>query len=325
MRHLRIPAALAVALAILLGAVAAHAQDPIEFRRAEKQLTALKKRLASRGSTNEEILAALEDVAKAYKQLQGPPRPETVALPEDATAEQVRAAAKENERKMRAWLAEKQRFDRRFGRFGARADALFIKAMVLQKPVKGSRRNERSDVNVRAALILGETGSPTASEEMRDALEASVLNGTKVEVPETLYVEAFIALARLGDLRSLTWLDERFVHGRLRPVTVLIQSAAAHEAMLHFENVPGQMRLKLVKHMVEMYIHVEASAAEPPPGPIPNLAKPFWDRVGSGVVRALQHFAGDPYDDEGMPIRSVTGFKTWLEANGDPKADAWKD
>ena len=325
MRYVRRTLLVVAALSFLFGSGPVLAEEPIDFRGAEKQLTVFKKRLSSKGATNEAILAAMEDVATAYKQLAGPPQPETVPMPEDATAEQARATARQNERRLRAWLTEKQKFDRRFGRFGARADALFVKALVLQKPARGSRKNQRDDVNVRAALILGETGSPTASEEMRDALEASVLNDTKIEVQEALYLEAFIALARLGDLRSLEWLDKRFVHGRLRPVTVLIQSAAAHDAMLHFQDVPGAVRHRLVHHMVEKYIHVEASATEPPPGPIPNLAKPFWDRLGGGVVRALQHFAGDPMDSDDMPIRTVSGFQEWLKTNGDPKAPPWND
>lgn len=292
--------ALLIALLILPLAREAAAAEAVADRPADTPqavVVRLKGLLKSRRATNEALVEALAAASRVYATANAQP-----------AEDEARAEAKER------------------ARIRKDVEALFLRALVLRKVDRRAQENRREIVNIAAAEALAATGNVRLAPKVRGLITSRVLRVKASEfiVSDRCLKATFGILAELGDLRSLEWMLEKFVHTRSSPGRVVDQMVAAHDAMLRFENVPGALRLAVVERMVRFYAGSEARAGRGIRTAAEFNVKVFWDRLRTGVTRVLQHFSGSPRNEEGMALSTVREFQQWLRTHDNPHRSPWK-
>ena len=56
-----------------------------------------------------------------------------------------------------------------------------------------------------------------------------------------------------------------------------------------------------------------------------RAAKRTWDRLRTATVPVLQHYAGQPTNDEGQALSTVGEFQAWWHDHKELRDPAWKD
>lgn len=306
-------------------ALAEDEAEPVPLDTAQSELDILQAKLKSSKSINEEITAALDAVSNAYHNLEQPVKPEPKAVPDGASDEEKAAIEAENKKADDAHKVAMVKFERDQKKFRKDAEKLFLKAFKLQKIHKQSETNRRDDVNVKAAQVLGETGSAKVASRVQKALETSVFKA-KYEVSMQFLEEALAALGKIQDEDSLAWMVKEFTHGNKSPRYKVDQLIAAHKAMILFdrEQIPGALRYKLVQEMVKTYSGIEAQAQQSSNDKNIQAAKVFWDRIKNDAIKAVQYFSFDPKNEDEEVLATMMEFQDWFRDHKNPKRAPWK-
>ncbi len=278
---------------------------------AMNDLNELKGLIKKKKSKNDEIITYLDLLGKAYGNLQKPEAPA-----EDADEEFKKVYKKA--------MGDYEKDAAKF-----RGDAVKqLKSALKLTKVKGSV-NERNDVNIKAAQVLGslaptldEKGRKSISKTVRTTIEKS-FQKAKHDMDTDLLNAAFGALGSLGDIDSLMWMADNFTHSNEVEKEFLI---AAQSAMRKYpaKDVPGKVRYAICKQMITTYAGVEAQAEQNSTDQKVQAKKRFWDDIKTYTIPAVQHFTNNPLDEEDEPIASMAGFQKWWRAHKRPGDAVWK-
>jgi hypothetical protein len=232
-------------------------------------------------------------------------------------------------------------------------DALFKALRVVEYNPK-QKENTRNDVNLKAALALGEIlGSPDLA-KFRDEKEVAKLRADRArelqdvitndfgkpkgnkeyQVPVAVLEAAFAAIGKSNDPKGLEWLAKEYIHannGQFQEERLV----AAHKAMKLFTNVPGKQRYAIVNAMITLYSGTEAatnqaSGADAKAKAQAQAMKAFWDKIKTGVVEAINYYAtapggGPPVNAEGQGFTTVKDLKDWFDSHNKPNKAPWVD
>jgi len=265
--------------------------EPILLRDAHDELVRLTALLKKSKSETADILASLDAVAKAIIGL--------------APNDEAGAAT----------------FDKDRDAYMKPAEKLLIDALVLVKIRPNTTANERDDVNVKAAQILGNC-RPDVSEDIKNALEQRVFKAKGYTPPTLLYDEAFRAIGLLGHKKGGEYLQEWIRYDNTANVPERIKSA--FEAMAIFKNFKGLERHDMVEKICRKMLGVE-HAAEVNKTKEDKAQKQVWDKIKPAVIKALQVLAKEPKDKNNNLLGSVKAFDEWYRLNDKPKNPAWVD
>lgn len=315
-----------VAAMLVAPASSAWAEDvePVPLPRAMEALGRLEKSLKSSKAINEQLIANLEEVAEAYHNLEAPPKPELEAIGEDLGEEEAKALQATNDKRMKAWETANGKFLAGQKKFRRDAQKVIVKALKLTKVHKPTETNQRDDVNIKAAEILGKTGDPDVSSQIIKALETGPFKAKGYLVPELLLETAFGALGQLGATESLEWMLDNFVHTNNDKDRVN-QLVAAHKAMILFPDVPGKLRYAIVEEMVKTYSGTESQAIQNSNDVKVQAAKQFWDRIKNDAIKAVQVMSKEPTDDEGQVLATMKEFQQWFRDHKNARKEPWTD
>jgi hypothetical protein len=281
-------------------------KDVVRLKDAQAELERLKGYLKDKRADTEDIKGSIDAVAKAYHNL----GPNLVA---DESGNMVE---------------DKASFEKAAGKYREDAEGLLVKALLLQRVKPNSETNERDDVNVKAAQVLGTLAKadPKAASrvapDVKDAL-AKILDA-KHRPATAVYDEAFKALALLNDHKhGLTYIQEEWIkYGNTGPEPDAIK--AAYEALPLFREVPGPRRHEIVKRTIIIFSSVE-TAAESNKDVKERAQKVVWDKVKAAVIKTLQEYAKNPKDAEGAVLATVREFQEWFRDHENPRKDPWAD
>ena len=291
--HPPLLAPLLVALLLLLTGAPAQAEVP-DVEEAQRRLDHLDALLARSRSVNEDLLAALDGVEEAYLDLK-------------------RGETPENEKVIGTWQA--------------RAEKLVLKAFGLVKPDRrDKRRNVRDPVNVHAGRIFARLARTERWRDLQRVIQTRHLRA-RHDVPLPVLEAGFDALAALGDPKALAWMVDEFVHTNASPERLVDQLVAAHQAFVKFplERIPGTQRHAIVKRFVQLYPATETVARESSTSSAVHATRRFWDRIRVVVIRAAQHFAGTPRNEDGEAHATMEAFADWFREHKDVRRPPWSE
>jgi hypothetical protein len=260
-----------------------------------EELERLKALLKNNRSINEELIYALDVVAGYYTR--PPPNDRRLILEADL------AKVAREEGWPRDYLAQVQSYRRA-------VETTLRKALVLEKVHRSTERNMRSDINIRAALILGQTKNPALAKPLQNALERNILKA-KHHVPEQLLDACFGSIASIGTQKSFEWMVKEFTHTKDSPTRQLDALVSAHRAMLRFEDVPGKSRHRATRQLVKMYAG--------------STDEQIWQRIGTGVIQLLQHLTGKPKDQDDVLLNTMEQFTNWFRKHKSSSNPVWAD
>lgn len=265
---------------------------PVKLADALAELAHLEDYLKKGKSDNQDILAAMDAVMKAYAGL----------TPNDD--------------------AGKATFEADAAKFQKEAESLFVKALGLVKLRPNSKTNERDDVNVKAAQALARTNK-RVTRKIIEKLEAVIFKAKGYEPATAVYDESFLAIALLNDHKEgfpfvLDWMkydSTPAVNDRVK---------AAFDAVIHFKDVDGDVRREIVEHVTRTFVGIE-SAANRGRTKEEQSQKRVWDKIKPSVIKSLQVYAKEPKAGDGALIATVEGFTQWYRDHDKPKDPAWVD
>lgn len=300
-------ASLSLAVLALVAPGVRAADDPIPIEQGHTDLVTLEQQMKKGKTPNEDILGSLDAVFKAYKN------------PKDL--DPVADDASEDVKKAHAAAVEKHKKD--VATFRKKSEKAFVDALTLQRINKNTKSNEREDVNIKGAVLLGETGNPDLSNDIMKAIETRLANARDYTVSTGLWEAAFAALGKLGSEKSLAWIQENYTHAKSSPPEVVDQLVAAHKAIPLFKEISGKLRLSLVDQMLRTYSGTESQAEQSSNDPKKQSAKVFWDRIKTDSIKAVQYLAREPANAEGQALATMKDFLDWFRDNDNPKKAPW--
>ena len=271
----------------------------VAMKDAMSELDRLKAFLKKGKSETADILASLDAVANAILHVV----PDVAPAPDDA-----------------AGLAA---FEKEKDRFMKIAEGLLLDAFEISRVKPGSKTatNERDDVNVKAAQILG-TCRPDVTMAIINSLETKIFKAKDYTPPTALYDEAFKSIGLLGHKEGgkylLSWI--KYDNSPNQPDRI----KAAFEAMVFFKNFKGLDRLDAVKTICRTFAGVE-HAAEVNKTKEDRAQKQVWDKIKPAVIKATQVFAKEPKDKNGNQMGSIKALDEWFRDNDRPKNPVWVD
>ena len=299
---------LALAAAGGSGSPSAHAEGDVPFAEVQVHVQHLAERMKDARTGNEDLVASIAAIEASFFRLDPGLQPEAV----------------------KAWQEEA-------------LDQLFRALTVVRYDAR-TKENTRNDVNLRAAVALGNLlGSPDLAVHrepkelarlradrargLRGAITVAFAKPTgnrEYEVPPAVLDATFTALGKTNDRAALEWLLAEYMHtrsgyfeeSRLLP---------AHRAMLLFTNVPGRLRHAIARQVIVSYRGTAAGAADNP-----AVGKAFWDRIKFGVVELFKHYAtgpggGPPETGKGEVINTIEELHIWWRHHDDPTRAPWLD
>jgi hypothetical protein len=309
----------AVAMGVVLAAGPARGAD--ERMTLEQALADLKRlnedlKLSPKKRANEDVIASLDAVAKAY--IAGVQEPEPP--PADAS-EDVKEAFEAQKRKHAAAVEAFRKEARKLFE-----DALTKQAITGQKDDKS---NSREDVNIKAFQILGQTKDAKFAGDIMRAIEVHLAKA-KYRVSTGLWEAAFASLAQLDQEEStkdaIPWILKNYTHANSSPEEAVEQLIAAHKSIPLYRNIRGRDRYDLVDAMIKSYTGKESQAEQSKNDPKNQAAKVFWDRIKTDVIKALSHLTkGKATDDQGQPATTMKHYADWFRSNDNWKKDPWLD
>lgn len=238
-------------------AAAKPANEPVLIGAAHDELSRLNGLLRKSKSESADILASEDAVAKSILGL--------------APNDEAGAATFEKDRDAYMKAAEK----------------LLIEALVLVKIRANTTSNERDDVNVKAAEILG-LCRPDVTKDIINALENRIFKAKGYTPPTGLYDAAFKSIGLLGDKEGGKYLQDwiKYDNSPNQPERI----KAAFEAMTVFKNYKGSDRHDMVEKICRTFVGVE-HAAEVNKSKEDKAQKQVWDKIKPAVIKALQVLA----------------------------------
>lgn len=276
------------------GGIAHPFFDPktqVLLKDAEIEAGRLKDLLKKSKSDNQDILASLEALAKAYTNL----------APNDEAA--------------------KATFEADSARFHKEAEKLFLDAFELKYVKPNTSANLRDDVNIKAAQILGWC-RPEITSKIINILETKIFKAKDYDPPTTLYDEAFKAIALLntkdGFNYCLEWVKYSTNKGDAE------RTKAMYEAIILFTDVKGTVRHDLVKKSLTYFIGTE-SAAERGRTKEEQTQKVVWDKVKGAIVKAMQVYCKEPKAKDGALMAKLRDFDQWFRDHDSPRDPTWVD
>ncbi len=267
--------------------------EPIFLKDAIVELARLKVMLQKSKSETADILASLDAVAKGIIGL----------APNDEAS---------------AATLEKDRDD-----YLKDAEKLLGEALTLVRIRPNTTANERDDVNVKAASILGLCRPAPATKILITSLEQHIFKAKGYTPPTLLYDEAFKSIGLLGDKEGGKYLQDwiKYDNSPNQPERI----KAAFEAMVIFKNFKGfPDRHDMVEKICRTFIGVE-HAAEVNKSKEDKAQKLVWDKIKPAVIKALQVLSKDPKDKNNNFLGSVKAFDEWFRLNDKPKNAAWAE
>ncbi len=254
-------------------------------------------------SDNGDIIAAIDAVSKAYHNL----APDQIA---DASG---------------AMVADEKNFEAGQEKFWKAADGAFLDAYELDKVKASIKANERDDVNVRAAVALGQT-RPEVTQKFIMSFQKVLKEAKEYEPPTALYDETFKGLALLNEQKfGLPWMLKEWIKYSSSGHDPEIVKAA-FDGIILYKEVPGKMRFDIVDKIVTFFAGIESSA-QVNKSADEQSKKKVWDKIKTSVVKALQAYTKEATLPDGKTLLStVAGFQDWLRDNKySPKKDPWAD
>lgn len=288
------PAPAAADAAPKRGGIANPFHDPkasVTIKDAEVEAGRLKDLLKKSKSDNQDILASLDALAKAYANL----------VPNDDAA--------------------KATFEADSARFHKEAEKLFLDAFELKYVKPNTSANLRDDVNIKAAQILGWC-RPEVTNKIIAILETKIFKAKDYDPPTTLYDEAFKAIALLntkdGFNYCLEWVKYSTNKGDAE------RTKAMYEAIILFTDVKGTVRHDFVKKSLISFIGTE-SAAERGRTKEEQTQKVVWDKVKGAIVKAMQVYCKEPKAKDGALMAKLRDFDQWFRDHDSPRDPTWVD
>jgi hypothetical protein len=252
----------------------------------------LKKYLKDSKADNGDIIASIETVAKALKELR----------PADKEAEKALDPA------VKAFLKEGE-------------DEL-LRAFVLKKVKANTETNLRDDVNVAAAKALA-SARPDVTEDVKQRLETIVFKAKDYVPPTSLYDEAFRTIGLLNNHKAgLAYCQDwiKYDNSPGRPDRI----KAAFDALILFKDVKPETKLEIVKKTLTTFVGVEHAAAINK-SKEEQAQKAVWEKVKPAVIKALQHYCGEPKDAEGKQLNTVQMFNEWFKSHDNVRREPWTE
>ncbi|MBL9089129.1 MAG: hypothetical protein JNM10_18465 [Planctomycetia bacterium] len=288
------PAPAAADAAPKRGGIANPFHDPkasVTIKDAEVEAGRLKDLLKKSKSDNQDILASLDALAKAYANL----------VPNDDAA--------------------KATFEADSARFHKEAEKLFLDAFELKYVKPNTSANLRDDVNIKAAQILGWC-RPEVTNKIIAILETKIFKAKDYDPPTTLYDEAFKAIALLntkdGFNYCLEWVKYSTNKGDAE------RTKAMYEAIILFTDVKGTVRHDFVKKSLISFIGTESSA-ERGRTKEEQTQKVVWDKVKGAIIKAMQVYCKEPKAKDGVLMAKLRDFNDWFRDHDSPRDPTWVD
>ncbi len=269
-------------------------KDAVLLSDALQELTRLKEYLKKPKADNQDIIASLEACEKAYHHV----------TPNVPVADPAGQTAFEKDREA----------------FWKEAEKLFVDALELVRVRPNTAANERDDVNVKAAQILGKT-RPGVTKAIISVLETKVFKAKTYTPPTTLYDEAFKAIGLLNDHKDGWAYCTEWIKYDNQPV-VVDRIKAAFDALALFKDVKGAARKPAVEKIIRTFSGVE-HGAEVNKSKEDQAQKRVWDKIKPAVIKALQALSREPKGTDGNLLANVKAFEAWFRDNDNARNPAW--
>ena len=271
-------------------------KDAVLMSDAQQELVRLKEYLKKPKSDNQDIIAALEACEKAYHHV----------TPNVPPADPAAQTAFEKEREA----------------FWKEAEKYFVDALELVRVRPNTAANERDDVNVKAAQILGKT-RPVVTKAIIGVLETKIFKAKTYTPPTTLYDEAFKPIGLLNDHKDGWAYCCEWIKYDNQPA-VVDRIKAAFDALALFKDVKGAARKPAVEKIIRTFSGVE-HGAEVNKSKEDQAQKRVWDKIKPAVIKALQALSREPKGGDGNLLATVTAFGAWFRDNDNARNPAWTD
>lgn len=265
-------------------------KKPVPLKEAHLEIDRLKD-LRKPKSDNQDIVAALDAAARAYVNL----------APNDE--------------------AGKATFEADAERFYKEAERAFLDFLKLKKVRPNTSANERDDVNILAAQILGWC-RPEVSRALVDAMDKVVLEPKDYDPPPTLFDETFKALALLNTKEGFEYCRKWAKYSTKKGDAE--RTKAAFDALALFTDVKGSVRHDLVKMTLRTFIGTE-SAADRGATKEEQTQKGVWDKIKGAVIRTMQLYTKQPKANDGKLIGKLKDFDQWFRDNDSLRNPVWSD
>lgn len=337
-----------LALVGLISPGAALAADPVPVEQFAADIKLLSEQTRDKKVGNEDLNGTLNELSKSFFSVAPPAPPAPAADPSDPVqAAKAAADLKKHEDDLKKFPQtlrdlQDQALD---GMFKA------LRSVVYNPRAKDNLRN---DVNLRAAMVLGDVLSHAdlakcrteeeikklKSARSRELMDILATDFTKPKqdylVPVAVLETTFATLGRLNQEKTLEWMIAEYIHTRNAPEETE-RLVAAHKAMRLFTGVPGKLRFALVEKMITLYAGAEAQAgaaastgATPQQKSAAAAAKAFWDKVGRDAIATTNYFATGPdgavpQNKEGQALTTMKELKEWWESHSRPNKAPWVD
>jgi len=348
---MRIPLAAALAALIALALPVAQARaEGSTLEDAKRNLEVFGGQLKDRKLGNEDLNGSIEAIATDFFTIAQPAEkaPEALAEGADEEARKAHAAAQKAYedalKKHRAAVRDWQ---------NAALDLVFRALKLVAYDAK-NKANLRDDVNIKASLVLGDLLGDARLSECRDAKELEKLREgwskqirdalagdleepkSDYQVPVAVLENAFAALGKINDAKSLAWLLENYSHTNNAPAQVE-RLKAAHKALLLFKGVKGELRFQLVEKFSTIYSAAEATASNAAANSgdakqrtAAAAAKKFWDDVKTDAIAVVNYYATAPdgkapANAEGQALTTMKDLFVWFSENSRKNRAPWLD
>jgi len=308
------PALAFLVLALLAPAAAAPAEAAPDLEESAKDLEYLGDLLDDRKAAANEVVAYMDVAFKAAVASEAPP-----AAAESATGEEKAQAA-----------SERRAFEERLADLRDDVVDLFIEALSEHR-IDRDEENRFEPVNVHAAELLGKSVAwmkldAKDTRRLGKRIRRAITRRTKerFESGEAYYSAAFESLARLGDMDSLEWMADEYIHTR-KTQGEIVRLRAAHRAMAMFQDVPGEIRFAIVEELIRRYSGVEALAEKSTTDTSAIAARRLWNQICTVTIPLVQRLAGEPRDATGVALATMKEFQAWFRDHRNVRAAPWVD
>jgi hypothetical protein len=323
---------------------------PLEAARAD--VATLANQVKDKKKPNEDLIGTVGAVHEAFFR---------IAPPADEPPKDPGPDAPEEDKK--AFQVQQKLYDQTMSSFQksvkewqeAALDQLFKALKVVEYNAK-QKDNTRTDVNLKAALAIGDILGSADLAKYRDAKEVEKLRAERAkqlmdvisndfgkqtgnreyQIAVGTLEATFAALGKTNEPKALDWLVKEYTHTRNGQFEEE-RLVAAHKAMVLFTTptvVPGKKRHEIVGLVITNYAGVEANAQQTGGSDAKARAqaqasKAFWDKIKTGVIAVINYYAtapgGGPPTKEGQGITTLKELNDWWRDNDNPKKAPWVD
>lgn len=303
-----------LALILTMGTAAVHAKEAdsapfaATLETAWQDLEQLENLLDDPDALNRDITAYMDVVVRAASKLRLP------ALPD---GEEVASDVKR----------DRSKWERSIAKYRDETVDLLLEALS-EDEIGRSGKNIREPVNKHAGPLLAKTPAFLTDSDDRKRLSRRIIRKIKRlerarhDVHADVFEGAFLALARLGEMRSLEWLMDNYLHARKQPEEVA-RLRAALRSMREFSAISPRLRHDLVDEMLKRYVAMESLAEQSTTDVTALAAKRFWDQVRTDAIPLIQYAAGFPRTEAGVALAKMSEFADWFREHDNARDPVW--